>query len=173
MEKKGEPSQTQDLEEEKKELIKTIESVKLEETKGGVVSTLITQQQDPIVAIERELGIKIEADTKDKLREITAEVPLYKDKVKTMLDFLRDKYKSNYKVMKHINNMEPLYDTHDFWDSQPVPRAYETIDESKLDQPIDEIKTVADVKPEPYTLPEGFYWVDVNVMDRVQAEEVY
>ena len=42
MEKKGEPSQTQDLEEEKKELIKTIESVKLEETKGGVVSTLIT-----------------------------------------------------------------------------------------------------------------------------------
>jgi hypothetical protein len=89
MEKK---SEHQDLEEEKKELIKTIENVKLEETKG-VVSTLITQQQDPIVAIERELGIKIEADTKDKLREITAEVPLYKDKVKTMLDFLKDTYK--------------------------------------------------------------------------------
>ena len=148
--------------------------MKLEETKGGgVVSTLITQQADPIVTIERELGIKIEADTKDKLREITAEIPLYKDKVKTMLDFLRDKYKSNHKVMKHINNMEPLYDTHDFWDSQPVPRAYETIDESKLDQPIDEVKTVADVKPEPYTLPDGFRWVDVNVMDRSQAEEVY
>jgi hypothetical protein len=41
--------------------------VKLEETKGasGVVSQLITQQMDPIVAIERELRIKLDPETKD------------------------------------------------------------------------------------------------------------
>ena len=118
MEKKNDHAQ-QDQEEEKKELIKTIESVKLEETKGGsgVVSQLITQQMDPIVAIERELRIKLDPETRDTLREISADVPLYKDKVQKMLNHLKDKYKQNYKIMKHINNMEPLYDTHDFWDS--------------------------------------------------------
>ena len=142
--------------------------MKLEETKGsgGVVSTLITQQQDPIVTVEREIGQKLDSEVKDKLREITQHIPLYQDKVKEMINFLKEKFKGNYKIMKRLNNMEPLYDTHDFWDSQPVPRAYETIDETKLDQPIDVQKTVAEVKPEPYTLPEGFYWADVNISDR-------
>ena len=41
------------------------------------------------------------------------------------------------------------------------------------DKPIDAEKTVADVRPEPYTLPTGYYWADVDISDRVQAEEVY
>ena len=75
--------------------------------------------------------------------------------------------------MKHIDNLEPLYDAHDFWDSQPVPKAYEPIDESKYDQQIDVPKTVEDVKPEPYSLPAGYHWADVDINDRAQAEEVY
>ncbi len=78
--------------------------------------------------------MKLDPETKEKLWEISADTPLYKDKVQKMLNYLKEKYEKNYKVMKHINNMEPLYDTHDFWDSQPVPKAYDAPDESKFDQ---------------------------------------
>jgi hypothetical protein len=90
-----------------------------------------------------------------------------------MLTVLREKYKGNYKVLKIIDNLEPLYDAHDFWDSQPVPKAYEIVDETKFDQQIDNPKTIADVKADAYTLPQGFYWADVDIMDRGQADEVY
>jgi len=63
MEKKGDHSQQ---EEEKKELIKTIESIKLDES--GVVSKLLTQQLDPIVTIEKELRTKFDQETKDQLK---------------------------------------------------------------------------------------------------------
>lgn len=90
-----------------------------------------------------------------------------------MLDTLKKKYQGNYKVMKHIDNVEPLYDIHQFWDSQPVPKAYETVDETMYDKPIDKEKTVAEVKQTPYTLPPGYYWDDINIGDREQALEVY
>lgn len=93
--------------------------------------------------------------------------------MKKLLDLLKDKFKSNYKVMKQIDHLEPLYDVHDFWDSQPVPKAYEKIDESMYDKPIDAAKTVADVRPEPYSLPSGYYWADVDISNREHAEEVY
>jgi hypothetical protein len=66
MEKKGEHQ-----EEEKKggeqPLIRQIESINLDESNQQIISpsALITQQQDPIVAIEKELKIKFDADTKD------------------------------------------------------------------------------------------------------------
>ena len=51
-----------------------------------------------------------------------------------MLKHLREKFKGNYKVQKNLDHLEPLYDVHDFWDSQPVPKAYDTVDESMYDQ---------------------------------------
>lgn len=64
-----------------------------------------------------------------------------------MLEYLKkSKYSENRKVLKNIDTMEPLYDIHDFWDTQPVPKAYDKIDESKYDQQIDDPKTVADVR---------------------------
>ena len=51
------------------------------------------------------------------MREAVADEPTFKGKVKKMLDTLKDKYKKNYKVLKHIDHVEPLYDVHDFWDN--------------------------------------------------------
>lgn len=48
--------------------------------------------------------------------------------------------------MKKIDHLYPLYDAHDFWDSQPVPKAYEVFDSALIDKPIDKEKTVAEVK---------------------------
>ena len=80
-------------------------------------SALITQQPDPIVAIERELRVRLDADLKEELRTLAADEPSYQGKIKKMLDHLKEKYKGNYKVLKHIDHLEPLYDVHDFWDS--------------------------------------------------------
>lgn len=123
--------------------------------------------------IQRELNIKLDQDTKDFLRNEAASETTYKEKMKKMLDILKDRYKGNYRMLKNIDNVGPLYDIHDFWDSQPVPKAYEQIEEKDWDQPIDKVKTVAEVKQEPYTLPEGFYWADIDINNREQALEVY
>jgi hypothetical protein len=147
-------------------LIRTIESVKIDDS--GIIqpSNLITQQQDPIVAIEKELKVRLDQETKDKLREIAIDEATYQGKVAKMLDHLREKYKGNYKVLKHIDHLEPLYDIHEFWDSQPVPKAYETVDDTMYDQQIDKPKTVAEVKPEPFNLPTGYVWANVDIRDR-------
>lgn len=42
-----------------------------------------------------------------------------------------------------------------------------------LDKPIDVDKTVDMIKPQPYTLPKGYVWSDVDIRDQVQAQEVY
>ena len=62
---------------------------------------------------------------------------------------------------------------HDFWDTHPVPKAYETVDESMLDKPIDKDKKVEDVKQDPLTLPPGYEWSNIDITDREQCEEVY
>lgn len=59
---------------------------------------------------------------------------------------------------------------HKFWNTQPVPQEGEVFEEHG---PIDELKTVSDVKQDPYTMPSGFDWVSLDVCDPVQLEEIY
>jgi hypothetical protein len=73
--------------------------------------------KDPIAFVEQELRIKIDADTKTQLRKDIETEATYQDKVKKLLELLRTKYEGNYKIIKHIDNLIPLYDSHDFWDS--------------------------------------------------------
>jgi hypothetical protein len=42
-----------------------------------------------------------------------------------MLEIAKEHYQGNYKVCKTIDKVEPLYDIHEFWDSQPVPKPNE------------------------------------------------
>jgi Myristoyl-CoA:protein N-myristoyltransferase, N-terminal domain len=35
-----------------------------------------------------------------------------------------------------------------------------------MDKPIDKIKTVDEVKQEPYNLPGGFVWADIDISNR-------
>ena len=108
------------------------------------------------------------------MREEAAEEPTFKDKMRKMMEVLKTtKYKGNYRIQKKIDSMEPLYDIHEFWDSQPVPKAYDEVDETMWDKPIDVEKRVSDVLQEPYKLPPGYVWADIDITDRVQAEEVY
>jgi len=61
---------------------------------------------------------------------------------------------------------------HAFWDTQPVPKLKDEIADNECG-PIDAPKTIADVRADPYPLPEGFEWCDTNVDDEKTLMEVY
>jgi glycylpeptide N-tetradecanoyltransferase len=62
---------------------------------------------------------------------------------------------------------------HKFWGTQPVPAM--NADPALLgsDGPIDDIKTVEDVRAEPLPLPSAFEWANVNIDDPARLDEVY
>jgi len=60
---------------------------------------------------------------------------------------------------------------HPFWDTQPVPSIGSEYAQDT--GPIDEIKTPAEVRDEPYTLPDAFEWCTCNVDDEAEAQEIY
>jgi glycylpeptide N-tetradecanoyltransferase len=67
------------------------------------------------------------------------------------------------KAKKKLEEMNPNK-PHRFWDNQPVPKLKEEITESEMG-PIDKIKTMDEIKKEPYNLPQGFEWTETDVDD--------
>ena len=61
--------------------------------------------------------------------------------------------------------MASLYDTHNFWDNQPVPKNSDLVTEADYDKPIDVLKTVGEIRDEPLDIPAGFTWCEVNIED--------
>jgi glycylpeptide N-tetradecanoyltransferase len=59
---------------------------------------------------------------------------------------------------------------HKFWDTQPMKKLSEEVTEFG---PIDPPKTPEDVRQTPYTLPKGFEWVTMDVLDEAQIQDIY
>jgi glycylpeptide N-tetradecanoyltransferase len=84
----------------------------------------------------------------DKLQEQMSEL----NELKDMLSFTKKKsegVKSSYK----------------FWDTQPVPGFKDNKFNNKIG-PIDENTDLDKVKDDPYKLPTGFSWVDVDIFNK-------
>jgi glycylpeptide N-tetradecanoyltransferase len=62
---------------------------------------------------------------------------------------------------------------HAFWDTQPVPSMGSENFQAADSGPIEAVKTVADVRDEPYALPDPFQWCSVDVSSDAEAKEVY
>jgi len=62
---------------------------------------------------------------------------------------------------------------HAFWDTQPVPKMGSDSFQAGDSGPIDPIKTPADVRDEPYALPDAFEWCACDVMDDGEVAEIY
>lgn len=58
---------------------------------------------------------------------------------------------------------------HQFWNTQPVP----ALDEKPTDHGPIEVKTIADVRKEPYELLKEFTWCDCDMNDEKVVDEVY
>lgn len=74
----------------------------------------------------------------------------------------------NQHAVKEFQKYKPLYEKHDFWDTQPVPKVASALKEGEIEKGI-----LDEVRQEPYSLPEGFSWSDVDLEDEQQLEEVY
>lgn len=63
--------------------------------------------------------------------------------------------------------------SHAFWDTQPVPSIGSEYVSACDSGPIDPIKTPADIRDEPYALPDAFEWCACDVNDDAQGQEIY
>lgn len=71
-------------------------------------------------------------------------------------------------VMEKIKKMKPLYEKHEFWDTQPVPNLTGAFDEGEIEK-----GDLASVRQEPFSLPAGFNWYNVNLEDEEELNDVY
>jgi len=62
--------------------------------------------------------------------------------------------------------------SHKFWSTQPVPQKPEAVS-TFTPGPVDAPKTVADVRPEPLKLPEGYAWSTLNWDEAAMLDEAY
>ena len=147
---------------------------------------------------EEEKGQQIDSSSKpkttdQKIKELEAKLPntkfTHEDKEKLrdifensgdqmndrITEFLKDlkERQTSYLAKREFKKIAPLYDTHDFWDSQPVPKETDSVESGDFDKPIDVIKTVDEIRAEPLDIPAGFHWSNVNVEDDNEAQEVY
>lgn len=76
----------------------------------------------------------------------------------------------NNTPIKEFQKYKTLFDKHDFWDTQPVTKCnFKPIDiEGEIQK-----GNVDEVKQEPYTLPPGFSWSEVNIENEDELNEVY
>ena len=61
---------------------------------------------------------------------------------------------------------------HDFWDTQPMAKINEQVGADE-EGPVDKPKKPADVRAEPYNLPDPFEWITFDVQDDKDMKEVY
>ena len=62
---------------------------------------------------------------------------------------------------------------HKFWDTQPVPKLDEAIEDAQINDVIEPNKDHAAIRQEPYAMPEGFAWSDLDVTDESVLKEIY
>ena len=72
---------------------------------------------------------------------------------------------------KNLANYMTLAEKHDFWDTQPVMRFLQPHPEK--DAPIDKNESIDKVQKEPFTLPDGFEWVTLDIASDKDAEMIY
>lgn len=63
---------------------------------------------------------------------------------------------------------------HTFWDTQPMPHeALGSTGKFPMHCPIVTDKPVSDLRPDPYNMPKGFEWSDIDILNPAQRDEVY
>jgi glycylpeptide N-tetradecanoyltransferase len=119
--------------------------------------------------------IKLTGDDKIALTEIIDSTPDQMEQTKKIRDFLvtLENRTKTYQSKRELKKVQTLYDTHDFWETQPVPKNTDVVNPTDYDRPIDAEKKVDDIDAEPLPIPASFYWANVNIEDDAECQEVY
>lgn len=65
---------------------------------------------------------------------------------------------------------EAIHKNYKFWSTQPVPKMDEKI---QVNEPIEMDKAISSIRPEPYSLPDGFTWDTINIDEPLILKELY
>ena len=173
------------LEEEEKKAVTLITTVPPpEEEEKKIVPPKNLDQSRSNIPIDN-----LETDELLELLEKTTQGMNLADKYKKLLKngVMTGKFKSaatmvstvlrknqEYAAAHKLDDMVPLFEPHQFWDSQPVPKPSEAprLTDNDMDKPIEE-KSVEDVRQEPYPLSAPYFWDNLDMSDDNVIEEVY
>ena len=129
--------------------------------------TTDTDQTENTEIQESKEENKEDANVPENKEETDKIMKSYLEKIQAMGN---SKDPQSQKIMQEIQKYKTLYDKHEFWDTQPVPKGGSEkadeegeIEKGKLDE----------VRQEPYVLPAGFTWCNINLEDESDLNEVY
>lgn len=125
-----------------------------------------------VADIESQIpNVKFSTEDRDALKAIIESDPdpsQQQHKIRDYLLEMKNKYKT-YQSQKELKKIATLYDTHDFWESQPVPKTTDVVNSADYDRAIDVEKKVSDIREEPLEIPAGFTWANVNIEDDAEC----
>jgi hypothetical protein len=92
--------------------------------------------------------VKLSSDERDKVRELVEQGDTEQSQGE-MHKLLKEMAAVEGKRTRHderkLQKIASLYDTHNFWDTQPVPKSSDVVKLEDFDKPIDAIKTVEEI----------------------------
>ena len=116
-------------------------------------------------------NVKFTSEDRDALRSIIeteTDSAVQQQKIREFLMQMKAKNKT-YQYQKELKKITALYDTHDFWESQPVPKSSDVVNLADYDRSIDEEKKVSDIREELLEIPAGFHRANVNIADDAEC----
>ena len=136
-----------------------------EEEKKGQTTFMYGDRDAFALDVRKRLeGVELNALEEGLLDRFISDEATCATNVVNLLRKLEQKNLNNPWEVKRIRKVIPLFDQHNFWNTQPVPKYYEPVADGDFDKPI-EVKTLADVRKTPYDLPEGYSWCTLNLAD--------
>ena len=76
-------------------------------------------------------------------------------------------------VQREFGGMNLSVPDHAFWETQPVGQLKPELNKAGEEGPIDDPIAVADVKQEPYKLPDAFEWSSCDLTNYTTKQEVF
>eukprot|EP01083_Nonionella_stella_P017732 49661_1 len=124
---------------------------------------------------DRANGVQPQSQQQNNTQKISQSKPDTIQNERT--DNTQDKEEKKEKTLKELIFHRPGADkrdpnrTHKFWNKQPVPEMGQKFDDD-VNGPI-EVKALADVRKQPLLLPKQFEWVELDLTDDKEVDELY
>jgi hypothetical protein len=93
-------------------------------------------------------NVKLSSDERDKVRELVEQGDSEHTQAevhKLLKEMAAVEGKRGRHDERKLQKIASLYDTHNFWDTQPVPKSSDVVKLEDFDKPIDAIKTVEEI----------------------------
>lgn len=140
-----------------------MESKKQEDKPTSEIPKVEEEKKDAPVSYDPFAGMTPDEKRKNMKESIQTLINQMEPRIQTTSE------RRNLDKLKHLI---PLYESHQFWDTQPVPKNTNITDTVEKEGEI-EHKEVKDVQKEASKLPAGFEWATVDLSDEKQLKEVF